>query len=162
LARRNPLVVVDSSPVISLCSIGQLPLLAKLFERIIVPLDVWQELADRSEAPEPQALSLLREVNVLAPRGPAPHEAFLLGAGERSAISLALEYPDAWLLVDEVRARKVAARVGLVARGTLAVLVEAKRRALVAAIAPLLEQLVATGTRLGPAVIAAALRAAGE
>jgi predicted nucleic acid-binding protein len=85
-----------------------------------------------------------------------------LGSGERSAIAIALEHPGAWLLVDELRARKIAGRLGLDVRGTLAVLVEAKRRGLVPAIGPLIERLSANGMWLGPALIAAALRTAGE
>ncbi len=162
MAGRYPLVVADSSPLISLCGIGQLRLLEELFERTIVPVDVWQELADKPDAPEPRRLLLLRGLNVLPPRGTPPGEASLLGSGERSAIALALEQPGAWLLVDEMRARKVAARLGLEVRGTLGVLVEAKRRGLVDVVAPLVDRLLANGVWLDPTTIAATLRAAGE
>ena len=153
-AERHPLVVTDSSALIALCGIGHVPLLEDLFERTIVPVEVWQELADKVDAPEPGLILPLRGLNVLPPRGPAPAEASTLGSGERSAIAIALEHPGAWLLVEELRARKIARRLGLDVRGTLAVLVEAKRRGLVPAIGPLVERLTANGVWLGPALIA--------
>lgn len=161
-AERHPLVVADSSALIALCGIGHVRLLEDIFERTIVPVEVWQEVAGKGDPPEAGLILPLRGLNVLPPRGPAPVDASTLGPGERSAITIALEHPGAWLLVDELRARKIAGRLSLDVRGTLAVLVEAKRRGLVRAVGPLVERLRANGIWLGSAVIATALRTAGE
>jgi predicted nucleic acid-binding protein len=50
----------------------------------------------------------------------------LVDVGEASAIALALELPDAYLILDDRRARKVAVTFGLQITGTLGILLKAK------------------------------------
>ena len=84
-----------------------------------------------------------------------------LGAGESAAIGRAMEIGAA-LMADDLAARHHAAGLGLTVIGTLGVLVRAKRLRLLPAVLPLIEQLRASGHRLGQTAIAEALRAAGE
>ncbi len=66
------------------------------------------------------------------------------------------------MLVDDRRARIAAKRLGLVACGTVGVLIEAKRRGVLDRIAPLLEDMVKVGIWLSPSLIRTALEQAGE
>jgi predicted nucleic acid-binding protein len=59
-------------------------------------------------------------------------------AGEAEALALAEESPDSLLLIDELRGRAVASDLGLAVVGTVGILLEAKRRGLIAAVGPLL------------------------
>lgn len=61
----RPFAVTNTTPIISLVGIGQLGLLDDLFERVVVPLAVWTELADKAGAPDTQELAARRGV---APR----------------------------------------------------------------------------------------------
>jgi hypothetical protein len=91
-----------------------------------------------------------------------PAETSPLHPGERSAIAIALRYQQATVLLDEARARKTAARLGLHVVGTVGLIVEAKRRGLVDAAGPLLAALLDAGFRLRADLVARVLAALGE
>lgn len=84
-----------------------------------------------------------------------------LGAGEAAAISLAIAQ-GCGVLIDDMRGRAVAAKFKLDIVGTVGVLVLARQRALIPALNPLLEQLVASGHYLSTALVQTALRKVGE
>jgi uncharacterized protein len=85
-----------------------------------------------------------------------------LGPGEAAAISLAKRLAARFVLLDERKARRIAVSEGLAVVGTLAVLVRAKDRGLLAAIKPHIETMQAQGRRFSEALIAQTLQAAGE
>ncbi len=85
-----------------------------------------------------------------------------VGQGEAEAIAMAQVRPGAVLLLDDLRARKLAERLGLRRLGTVALLGLAKRRGLIAALKPALDALVGHGIYLRRELIDAALREAGE
>ncbi len=64
---REPVVVVDSGPLIALARIGQRALLPSICERIIVPARVWEEVTisdpDAPGAAEVRAASIIESVN---------------------------------------------------------------------------------------------------
>ncbi len=157
----NAIAVTNTSPVIALVGIGELRLVDALFERVFVPIEVWDELIDKPGAPEPAQLRALRTV-AFYPTQPIPPEAAYLDPGERAAIALAVSMPGAWVLLDEFAARKVAAQLRLPVKGTLGVLVEGKRRGLVAAVRPLIEGMLANGCRLAPELVTMVLSSVGE
>jgi len=66
-----------------------------------------------------------------------------LDHGEAEAIALAVELQAGLILIDERRARAIAARMGLNVVGVLGVLVEAKHKALVPLLKPILDSLIA-------------------
>ncbi len=65
-------------------------------------------------------------------------------------------------MIDERAGRAVAESRGLVVRGTLGVLVQARESGLIAALRPLLDALAAEGFRLSPFLVAEALQRVGE
>jgi hypothetical protein len=70
-----------------------------------------------------------------------------LSRGESEAILLAKEL-DAYLLVDELEARKEASRFGISYSGSLRIIKEAKNRRLILKEKPVLDELIASGTYL--------------
>ena len=60
--------VTNTTPVVALVGVGEQHLLEELFERVVVPADVWTELEDKPGAPEPAALLSLRNIVVLPAR----------------------------------------------------------------------------------------------
>lgn len=158
------IIIADSSPLIGLARIGQLVLLPKLASRIIVPTAVWQEVTQaKADAPGAQEVAAQNwiEVRPADPVAVAPL-LILVGRGEAEAIALAQRESSAVLLLDDLRARKLAARLNLSRMGTVALLGRAKSAGLIPALRPLLEALVASGTHIRQELIAAALREAGE
>jgi predicted nucleic acid-binding protein len=159
----NPIAVTNTTPLIGLAAVGCTTLLDQLFAQIFVPFEVWGELIHKTGAPEPSLLLGLGNVRFLpAPLAVHEVEAMSLHSGERDAINIARSIPGAWVLLDEARVRKIAARLGLRVVGTLGILVEAKRRGVIGEVLPLIASLRESGFRLGDDVVAAALRAAGE
>lgn len=105
----------------------------------------------------------------MAPRasgaGPVSRTALLetRDLGEAEAIALAEAHPDARLLIDERRGRRVARSLNLRVTGTAGVLLAAKGAGLVPQVRPLLDALVDDhGLHLSAALRAAILREAGE
>jgi len=65
-----------------------------------------------------------------------------LDEGEAQAIALAIQLPAELLLLDERRGRAIAARLNLKIVGLLGALIEAKHRGFLAAIKPVLDDLI--------------------
>jgi len=160
------IVVSDTSPIIGLAAVGYLDLLRELYGTVLLPTAVLEELT----AAEPPAPAL-REVQtadwlrVLGVREPALTAALELelDRGEAEAIALAVEHEADLLLLDERKARVVARRLGRPVIGVLGVLVEAKRRQLLPAVRPVLDELLTrAGFRISESLRARVLQETGE
>ena len=154
-------VVSDSGPLIALGRLDRLPILAGVFIEVQVPRDVLAECLRRPELPDALRIQAAVANGILLLCDAMPIRVDGLGAGESAAIGRALEIGAA-LMADDLAARHHAAGLGLTVIGTLGVLVRAKRLQLLPAVLPLIEELRASGHRLGQTAIADALRAAGE
>jgi len=158
------LIIADSSPLIGLARIGLLAVLPRLAKRVVVPQAVLAEVTSaREDAPgaaEVAAQSWI-EVRQADPAAVAPL-LILVGRGEAEAIALAQRELDAVLLMDDLRARKLAERLGLRRMGTVALLAQAKKQGLIPQLKPALDALVASGLFIRQQLIDAALREVGE
>lgn len=158
------LVVVNTSPIISLSLINQLPLLRDLYQQVIIPPAV------RDEALRGRSLSAgvaeLRQADWIrtAPLQD-PRRADLLSdldRGEAEVLALAQETGAGLVIIDERLARRHARRLGIPLTGTLGVLLRAKKQDLLTEIKPLIEQIHRNGIRLSRLLIEEALKLAGE
>lgn len=93
---------------------------------------------------------------------PEAVDRFELGAGERAALALALETSESLVLLNDAAARAAAKQLGLTTTGTLGILLLAKERGLLAAVAPVLASLEQRGFHATEAVRRRALQLAGE
>ncbi len=93
---------------------------------------------------------------------PADIEAWDLGAGEAQVLALARATPGAVGLVDELADRRCARTLGIPMRGTLGVILLARRQGRIAAARPVVEELLQAGMRLAPHVADDALRDFGK
>lgn len=159
-----PEVICNTSPLQYLYQLDLLPVLQTLVARIIVPPAVVQELAvGRAQGVRLPDLTVLDWVTVRQPvSAPALPLITDLGPGETAVLALALEAPDAVVLLDDALARQVAAALHIRFRGTLGVLLDAKRAGVVSCITPLLEQLHALRFHLSPRTRDLILTMAGE
>ena len=118
------IVIADTSPINYLILIGEIDVLPALYDRVLIPLAVHEELG-RSRAPEAVRLWIARPPAWLQMRAPSRHadpSASHLDAGERDAILLAEEIHADLLIIDESRGRQEAKRRQLPFTGTLGVL----------------------------------------
>lgn len=159
-----PDVISNTSSMQYLHQLGQLHLLPALVGTVILPPAVVEELAvGRARGlnlPDPASLDWV-EI-----RRPASAVELTLvrdlGPGEKEVLALALESPDAVVILDDGLARQVAEALDIRLTGTLGVLLDAKRHGLVSAVGPLLDQLQSLRFRLSPHTRAAVLKLAGE
>lgn len=161
----SDLVVVNATPLIALSLIGKLDLLQRLYGEVLVPPAVKSEVLAGGQhgvgIAEVRAATWLRVVSL---RDPRRAELLLtdLDRGEAEVIALAQEQDADLVIIDERLARRHARRVGLELTGTLGVLLKAKAVGLVPSVAPLIDTLRLGGIRLSDAIVAEALRIAGE
>jgi predicted nucleic acid-binding protein len=152
-------VVADAGPLIALGRLDRLALLSALFEQVQVPHVVLAECLLRRDLVDAQRIEAAVEAGALLPCDGPSVEAAGLGAGERAAIGRAQEIGAA-LLADDQAARACAARLGIVAVGTLGVVVKAHRLGLVPSVPVLIEELRASGHWLSDSAVEQTLAAA--
>jgi hypothetical protein len=140
------IIVSDTSPLMNLAVVGHLQLLHQLYDTVIIPEAVWNELSTLSS--QHLEVSTVQTLPWLD-RQPVTSQAIVdalqaeLDIGEAEAIALAVEKQADLLLIDERRGRQVAARMGLIYIGLLGVLLEAKRKGFMSEVKPVLDDLIA-------------------
>ncbi|WP_199246425.1 DUF3368 domain-containing protein [[Phormidium] sp. ETS-05] len=160
------IIVSNTSPITNLAAIKQLELLQKLYNRIVIPQAVYEELTNRGVqvpgATEVQIFPWIETQQVInQPLVQALRQK--LDPGEAEAIALSIECNAEWLVIDERRGRKVASSMGLKYIGILGVILEAKNKGLVPKVKPLMDDLIAiAGFRISDPLYANILKAAGE
>jgi uncharacterized protein len=158
------IVVSDTSPIRALDFLSLLPVLNNLFDGVLVPPTVSDELDSPLQRFKVVDLSNYDFITVKAPRDQRQVERFLLtlDRGESEALALALETGTRLVLMDERKGRAVAAEYDIVALGTLGVLLRAKSRGLIPAIKPHIEKLFELGFFISAELRNSVLRLAGE
>lgn len=160
------IVVADTSPLVFLSRIARLELLRALYSQVYVPSTVWHEAV--VARPDAAGVQLLLDADWIvvsdqAERTGVEHSLEeALDPGEAAAITLAALLNAKVLLIDERKGRTVARERGLNVRGTLGVLVEARRGAHLTSLRGALDELRGQGFRVSPTLVAEALSQVGE
>ncbi len=156
--------IADSGPLISLARINQHELLPRLFSKIIIPPKVWDEVTVKGqERPGAHEISRVTWITIQEPDPLLVKQLnILVDAGEAEAIALAQTIPDCIILLDDSRARRIAARLNIKQIGTVGLLLRAKRTGLVEKVKPHLDSLVKNGIYIRQELIDAVLNDAGE
>lgn len=152
--------MTNTTPLITLAEVGLLDLLPLLYGKVWAPrivLDEYQVKAPPTEPDLAQA-AWLTVVDAVTIDPTLP----LLDGGEAAALSLAQTIEARLILLDERKARRIAARIGLQVAGTLAVLLRAKQQGYIAAIQPYITQMQSQGRRFHPDLIAHLIEEADE
>lgn len=76
-----------------------------------------------------------------------------LDPGEASAIALAMETENPLLVIDDLKGRKEATRIGLMITGTLGVLAKARERGIIGSLSDTVNDLQAAGFRIAPEIV---------
>ena len=139
------IVVSDTSPLSNLFIIGRLDLLHQLFEKIVVPTAVMNELLELEK--RGIDLSLIRNapwIEVVEVKHKDSIQKLLidLDRGEAEAIVLAESMHADWLLIDETKGRNIAKLHGLRIVGLLGILLLAKEKGLISSVKPLITELI--------------------
>lgn len=155
-------VVINASPLIVLFKSGQAELLPKLFNAILVPQAVWEEVtASKNDIASQQLPNVpwARSIQVAIHPSIAPWD---LGAGESTVLSYALENSGYRAMIDDAAARRCARALGISTLGTGGVLVLAKRRGLIESVGDRLQRLQDAGLWLSEEVMNLLRQQAGD
>ncbi len=155
-------VVANTTPIISLASIGHLDLLAKLFGKIIIAEAVYQELKAKPAYGHDQIDCDFIEVQAI--QGKLYKQLLLsqLDSGEAETIILAKETQADFVIIDENIGYQFARNAGLTPIRTLSLLLNAKEKGHVPLVKPLMDDMMEKGRWYSQAVYRAFLTKAGE
>jgi predicted nucleic acid-binding protein len=132
-------VIGDTSCFIVLEKINELSLLNKIYREVITT----PEIATEFNKPLPDWISIIETKNKLVQRELEAK----IDVGEASAIALGLEIPNCSIILDDLKARKIAASLKLDFTGTLGVIVKAKQLNLIDSVKPIIRKLREAGLR---------------
>lgn len=147
-------VISDAGPLIALAKVDSLFIPKALFARIRIPEAVWLECRGRTgedsrRIERASNEGWLRVVPAAAGRQLSPS----LGAGEAEAIRLALESPNALLILDDRLARREAMRHGLDFIGTVRMLHLAEQRSIIDSAEATVRHMSNCGYRISPQLL---------
>ena len=153
-------IVSNSSPLIALAKIEKLDILEY---DIVIPKAVFNETTE----PEKEYMKELYEwgkdkVVGVRNRKAVEYLELILGKGEAETIVLSEELNADAVLIDDLKARKIARLRGLKVIGTIGVLLDAKERGRVHEVKPLLEELMKNKIRISEELHDHALELANE
>jgi hypothetical protein len=158
-------VVSDTSPIRCLAHLTLLPVLGALYDEVLLPPAVAQELALPAHCAAPVDIAPWQFLRVQAPSNVNQVAQLLtnLDQGEAEALCLAIELRLRVVLIDERRGRAAAQRHALTPLGTLGILVQAKQQGQIPLVGPLIIRLrIELGFFVSARIEAQTLRLAGE
>lgn len=155
--------VLNASPLIALAAAGHESLIRQLADEVIVPQIVASEIL-AGPAGDRARMQIARGEWLLRGTPTAPDEllAWDLGAGETAVIAYAIANPGWTAILDDGAARRCARIFSIPVKGTLGIILLAKRRGLIGSASNVLRSLRHRGFRLDDRLIAAALKELGE
>lgn len=156
-------VVLNNTPLVALWAIGRLDLLRDLFREVLIPRAVEEEfLAVETVARQHALLEApwVRSVPLAHPRRALVYAA--LDQGEAEVLTLAEEREARLVVIDELRGRRFAERLGIPLTGSLGILLLAKEAGLIESVSVWLSKLQEAGLFLAPSLIQRTLEIAGE
>lgn len=138
-------VIVNTTPLIALCHVGQLTVLQKLYGEIMIPKAVYQELSAKEDSIcRKQVDSSLDWIHVESIENEMAKAMYKtqLHEGEVEVMILAKEKCADVVIIDDANAKKHAKYLGLPVTGTLGVLVKAKKQGHIKELKPIIQEMV--------------------
>lgn len=154
----------NASPLIFLSRAGLLDLLQLEGSEIVIPKSVAEEIQRRnSDDPTVRAIEKTTWLRIVEP-SPVPEtiRTWDLGAGETSVLAWGYENQGTVIIVDDLAARRCAATHGIPVRGTLGLVLTAKKRGVIPEARPVLETLRRSGMYLSDRILNQALALVAE
>ncbi len=160
----NKTIIADSSPLIVLLKSNLEHILPGLFDEILVPEAVWQEvLAGGERDAAKQQLPFLSWLDKISAISVSKEiENYNLGKGETEALSLALEISEAGIILDDFAARRCARKLKIPFIGTGGLLILAKQKHLISSVSEALAKVQSEGLWISDAVIKMLKEKTGE
>jgi len=126
------MVVTNSGPLMALGKLGHLNLLGRLYEQVVMPMTVYNEVVVKGfargclDAYQVKLAIQRKYLAVMELKNPHPQVEYLpLHNGEKEALNLALDNRSSLVLMDDMIAREHAQSFGFQVKGTLGIIVSA-------------------------------------
>ena len=159
------ILVLDSSPLITLSRTGDLELLRHYADTVHVPQAVHDEVVGAGANQLPgRAVGLAQWIvrHEVQDQDTVARLRGRLGRGEAEAIVLARELRADYVVLDDATARRIAEAEGCRVLGLLGLLIHAKQRGLIPAVRPVLDRIVAAGFYLDDELYRSILKSSRE
>ncbi|MHB1558577.1 MAG: DUF3368 domain-containing protein [Isosphaeraceae bacterium] len=156
--------IVNASPLILLAKAGHLDLLRAGVSEVVVPDPVLHEVGARGPS-DPVLLEVGRTSWLkVTPAPPTPIEILVwdLGDGESSVLAMAVGDPFSEAVLDDRDARRCAQALSVQVRGTIGLVILARRIGVIPAARPVLEQVRKAGLFATDRLVRQALALVGE
>ncbi|MFO7869347.1 MAG: DUF3368 domain-containing protein [Bacteroidales bacterium] len=139
------IVISDTSVLILFHKIDELHLLEKVYGELITTPEIVEEFGETlPEWIKIQAVSDTKYLDLLKTQ---------VDLGEASAIALAKEFDDVLLLLDDLKARKLALQLKFKITGALGVIHKAKQLSVIEKVKPIIEKIISTNFRIANNII---------
>ncbi len=157
-------VIINASPLIFLARSHHLDLLQAFAREIWVPEPVATEILHRGQ--QDITARAIKEIDWLITQPvvsiPTIVTEWRLGAGESSVLALATQHLETEVIIDDLAGRKCATSLNIPVRGTLGIVLIAKKRNLIPKARPVIEDMMTAGLYLSRKVVDEALKRVGE
>jgi predicted nucleic acid-binding protein len=141
----HKIVISDTSTLIILHKINELNILKHVYIELITTPEIAEEFGEK-----------LPDWIIVQSVTDEKYQRFLetqVDRGEASAIALASEFEDVTLLLDDLKARKLAVKLKLKTTGALGVIHKAKQMSIIPKVKPLIDKLLLTNFRISNNII---------
>jgi len=148
------IVISDTSTLILFQKIDEFKLLNNVYGELLTTPEIAQEFGE--QLPDWIKIQAAKDLK---------YQRFLntqVDPGEASAIALAAEFEDALLLLDDLKARKLAKQLNFKVTGTLGVIHKAKQLSIIDKVRPFIEKLMRTDFRISENIIEEILKLNNE
>jgi len=150
----HKVVISDTSTLIIFQKIDEMYLLFLVYGELITTPEIANEFGD-----------ILPDWIKIQEAKDKKYQEFLktqVDLGEASALALAAEYDDVLLLLDDLKARKLAKQMNLKVSGSLGVIHKAKELGIIDRVKPIIDKLILTDFRISENIIDEILRLNNE
>ena len=148
------IVITDTSCFITLDKIGAFEILRQTFKHVITTPEILQEFGP----------GLPGWIEIRPVKDTIIQNIFKesVDEGEASAIALAIETSNSILIIDDLKARKLASKMALPFMGTLGLLVKAKEFGVIPEVGSYIEKIQSTDFRVSKSLVDIVLQKTGE
>lgn len=151
---KKPNIVSNSSCLIALDNIGMIDLLRQLYGNIYITGEVAQEVGiDFDSWVEVKSIKDRNYLKLLND---------MVDLGEASTIALSIEFSNSIMILDDLKARKLAERLKLNFTGLLGVILKAKKKGVISSVRQVLQKLKSAGFRISDKIEQEMLKLAEE
>ncbi|MBL1276060.1 MAG: DUF3368 domain-containing protein [Ectothiorhodospiraceae bacterium] len=157
-------VIINASPLIFLSRSHHLTLLKSFADEVWVPEPVAEEILQRGQ--QDITAQAIKKTAWLITQ-PVEHTPisileWRLGVGESSVLALGLAHTGTDVIIDDLAGRKCADSLDIPVRGTLGLVLAAKKHGIIPEARPVIEDMMSTGLYLSKQILELALEKVGE